>query len=87
MEVNIQGEKAKKIAKLNEELRELINQERNAYNEDRGKMEEECAQLQKSHDMKIKLIRNKLLVLLAGDSQENTFDHGDAGIDEVIRKV
>ena len=44
-EVGTQSDKAKKIAKLNEELRELIEQERNAYNEERVKLEGDTAQI------------------------------------------
>lgn len=88
-EVQVQGEKAKKIAKLNEELRDLIEQERTAYNEERGKIENDVEQLQKQHETKIKLIKNKLLVLVSsGDGgHDKSFDNNDLSIDELIRKV
>jgi hypothetical protein len=49
---------------LNEELRDLIEQERTAYNEERQKYEDEIEQYKKQGDAKVKLIKNKLLVIL-----------------------
>ena len=60
----IQGDKAKKIASLNQELRDLITEERNAYNEEKSKLEEEIDQARLHAESKIKLQKNKLIMVL-----------------------
>jgi hypothetical protein len=62
--LNSQTEKAKKIGKLNEELGDLVNQERIAYNEERQKLEDELDNEIKQNEAKIKVIKNKLINLL-----------------------
>jgi hypothetical protein len=63
-EVVIQADKAKKIADLNNELRDLITQERDAYNEEKLRLEEEVEQAKLSTESKVKLQKNKLLMVL-----------------------
>jgi hypothetical protein len=76
---------------LNEELRDLIEQERNAYNEERVNAESENAQVKKTFEAKIKIMKNKLLVLISPNdipiSSGHDLDSQDITIDDLVRKV
>ena len=61
-----QSDKAKRLAALNEELRELFEQERKATREEHSKLVQELEQLQQSHERKQGLLRSKLFVILSG---------------------
>jgi len=52
------------VKKCNEELRGLIEQERKAYNDERDKFDSEISRLEKGHEGRLKLIKNKLAMLL-----------------------
>lgn len=49
------------------ELKNLIDQERLFYNEDREKLEEDIKRMSRVTEAKIRLIRNKLLALIEAD--------------------
>ena len=90
-ELQIQSEKMTKIIRLNEELRDLIEQERLAYNEERLRAEEEQESSRKSIDTKLKLFKNKLLVLVSSMDQSCyqsiQADTEGPSIDEIIKTL
>lgn len=55
---------ANKMTALNEELRDLVDQERNAYAEEKIRIQEEHKQELHMLDAKLKIMRNKILMLL-----------------------
>lgn len=70
-------------------MRALIEEERNAYNEERVKFEEETDQVKKQYETKLKLIKNKLTMMIASDSQnaaDRTFDKNES-IDSTIKRL
>jgi len=46
---------------LNEELRNLVEEERSAYAEEKKENEDCMKRMEKNHEAKLKLIRNKLV--------------------------
>jgi mevalonate kinase len=62
-------------------MKSLIDQERELYNEDREKLEEDLNKIGRLAEAKIRLIMNKLLSLYDGN-----FD-GDIGVEEIIDKI
>eukprot|EP00347_Sterkiella_histriomuscorum_P009079 403342596 len=66
-EIQEQSDKAKRLANLNEELRELITMERNAQNEEKLKQDENVEKCNTSWESKLKLVKNKLLMALQNE--------------------
>ena len=62
--MQVQSEKAKRMADLNSELRDLIQQEREAYNDEKVKLEENVEEVSQQWETKLKLTKNKLLMAL-----------------------
>ncbi len=63
-DVREQSDKAKRLAELNEELRDLIHQERNAYNEEKLRFDEEIEAARRHSEQKFKITKNKLIMVL-----------------------
>jgi hypothetical protein len=81
-ELEAAKDKIRNINTINEEIRDMVEQERNAYNEERSKFDSDLANAKKQFETKIKIIRNKMLVLLpSGDPA-----HG-LSLDEVIARL
>lgn len=90
LEVEVQAEKARKIAALNEELRDLIAQERNAYNEEKQRLEEEIEQAKVQSETKFKLARNKLIMVLQNEGYLKDLvrsGHEQVTMDEAIQRA
>ncbi len=62
-------------------MRDLIQLERDAYNEERLKEEEDLDKLQKQHETKLKLLKNRMLMMIPNQGTEQLT------IDEVVKKV
>jgi DNA gyrase/topoisomerase IV subunit B len=67
------AEKAKKMSELNDEMRVLVTQEREVYNDDQTKYEEGLEYMRKAMESKQKLIKNRLLMAL-GATDNMTLD-------------
>jgi hypothetical protein len=65
------------------ELKVLIDQERELYNDEREKMEEDMAKVARLAEAKVRLLRNKLLGLYDGD-----FDVGrELPLEEIVDRI
>ena len=76
------------MSELNEELRELISQERHAYNEERSKFEEEMDSFKKTQEMKVKIVKNKLLMVMASENYgEMKAKFEGMTLDEIVKNA
>lgn len=64
-------------------MKSLIDQERQIYNEDREKLEEDLARVTRVHDTKIRMVRSKLLSLYDGDIERVR----ELAVEELIEKI
>jgi hypothetical protein len=66
-----------------EVLKALINQERELYNEERDKLEDDLNRVTRLSEAKIRLIRTKLLTLYDGDINKAQ----EVSIEEIIERL
>jgi hypothetical protein len=66
-----------------EVLKTLINQERELYNEERDKLEDDLNRVTRLSEAKIRLIRTKLLTLYDGDINKAQ----EVSIEEIIERL
>ena len=64
-------------------MKSLIDQERQIYNEDREKLEEDFARVSRVNDTKIRMVRSKLLTLYDGDVERVR----ELAVEELIEKI
>ena len=65
------------------ELKNLIDQERQVYNEERSKFENDYKMLQRHNDAKMKVLRTKLAALYDGHNDQAQ----DMSLDEIIDHI
>lgn len=64
-------------------MKQLVEQERQAYNEERARFEEDCHNISRSSEARVKIIKSKLITLYDG----NLDLAKDLSIDEIIDHV
>jgi hypothetical protein len=82
-------EKSQKMNKINEELRGLVDQERNAYSEEKIREQEEIKQTLQTYETKSKLIKNRLLIMVQtyGTSEDKSINLEALSNDDLLKKI
>eukprot|EP00347_Sterkiella_histriomuscorum_P019994 403339503 len=80
-------ERADKVSQLNEELRDLVHQERNAYNEEKLKSDDLIENIMKQNDSKIKIIKQKISNLLENELGDKFKQSDSLTFEELLTKI
>ncbi len=82
-QINHAERTVKELTDVQIEMKSLIDQERQLYNEDREKLEDDLSRVTRVSETKIRMIRSKLLTLYDGDVERVR----ELAVEELIDKI
>lgn len=82
-QINHAERTVKELTDVQIEMKSLIDQERQLYNEDREKIEDDLSRVTRVSETKIRMIRSKLLTLYDGDVERVR----ELAVEELIDKI
>lgn len=82
-QINHAERTVKELTDVQLEMKSLIDQERQLYNEDREKLEDDFSRVTRVNETKIRMIRSKLLTLYDGDVERVR----ELAVEELIDKI